>query len=120
MPAVASGRRRYAGAIGNEIRTTAESRRSRRERKTERCLVLPRTFGLGWLGNENHLYVHMRSGLRMKNNDVRCSSQTAQHVVLRHLFRDIRLDARIRQIELVIIRKHLKFVHVLHAAQRSA
>lgn len=30
------------------------------------------------------------------------------------------LDARIHQIELVIIRKHLKFVHVLHAAQRAS
>lgn len=55
----------------------------------------------------------------MKNDDVRCSSQTPQHVLLSHLFRDIRLDARIHQIELVIIRKHLKFVHVLHAAQRE-
>ena len=46
----------------------------------------------------------------MKNDDVRCSSQTPQHVLLSHVFRDIRLDARIHQIELVIIRKHLKFV----------
>jgi len=54
----------------------------------------------------------------MKDDNVGRRSQTPQHVLLCHLFGDIWLDARIHQIELVIVSKYLKLVRVFHAAQR--
>lgn len=81
--------------------------------------MLPWAFNLGWLRNESYLYRHVRGGLRMKDDDVRCSPQTSQHVLFSHFFRDIRFNARIHQIELVVVREHLKFMRVFHAAKRE-
>lgn len=114
---VVSRNHAHAWALGNDIRATTENRVSGWERNTELGLVPPCTFCLGWLGNKRNLDEYMRSGLRMNDDNVRRRSQTPQHVLLCHLFRNHRLYARIHQIELLIVREHLKLVCIFHAAQ---